>query len=413
MKKKTKIIIAAVNALLLILIGICLIRIASDSTKLVSQQAAVSWKGESEERFAQVSCYFPVDKTVGEDAIYSFRRTIDSKLTDAGVEPRKEESGSNWTDCYSAVDSLTVEGERNTSEVTAIGVGGDFFLFHPYQLESGSFISEDDIMKDRVVLDYELAWKLFGGASLEGMTVKINGVPYYIAGVVRRETDKFSEKAFSGEPVMYMSFSTLNTLKEQIGIDSYEMVISDPISGFAKNLLTEGFNSYNGVVVENSTRYDFTSIFSMFTHFGSRSIENSGVAYPYWENAARISEVYVARLYVFIFLLSLFPLICLITLVIRLSIFVELKRRKLVFEAKEAWDDRVARKAAWKERRDLKRREKTLRKHSKAVKKTEKAEKSPSDKAEDELQSEIMPDIESIVKEIMEEMENESSTNQL
>lgn len=327
MKNKKTILLYAMNALLLILIALCLFKIHSYSNVLLSQQAESYWKGDSKLRFAQVSCFFPVDKLTSTDSIRAFRKTIDSKLVDAGVEPK--EDGQYWTDCYSATDSLTVKGDRNSTEATVIGVGGNFFLFHPYELLSGSYIAEDDLMKDRVVLDYELAWKLFGGDNLAGMTVTINGKPYYVAGVVRRETDKFSDRAFSGEPVMFMSYDTLSALKPGksdgtdtgkaagAGIDCYEIAMPDPISNYAEAFVTESFKSAKGVVVENSARYSFSSIINMFRKFGSRSIYDSGVVYPYWENAARVSEVYVARLYVLILLLALFPFICLIALTVR------------------------------------------------------------------------------------------------
>lgn len=461
MKNKKKILLYAVNVLLLILIGVCLIRIHSYSTVLLSQQAAQYWKGDSEERFAQVSCFFPETKLSSSDSINGFRKTINSKLADAGIQPREKGASEYWSDCYSATDSLTVKGDRNSSEATAIGIAGDFFKFHPYELLSGSYLSEDDVMKDRVILDYELAWKLFGGDQLEGMTVTINGNPYYIAGVVRRETDKFSDKAFTGDPIIFMSYSALSEINggantgtdggtnagsnAGTGVSCYEIVMPDPITGFDKSFLTESFKSSKGVVVENSARYKFSSIYKIFEDFGNRSIYSSGVIYPYWENAARISEVYVARLYMFILLLSLFPLICLIMLAVRLIKLIVAKLKILKFELWDAWDDRYARQAAWKERREQKqatgkhhtlfcriaefkeqharkRIDRNIRAHEQkkqeklpeiktsSLRKKDKVRKQELPKAliketADPLEKEIVPDIESIVREVLEEMQ--------
>ena len=404
LKYKKKILLYAVNALLLILIGVCLLRSSYYSNLLLSQQAAKYWAGDSQERFAQVSCFFPVNNPASLDTVLAFRKTIDSKLIEGGIKPKEE--GENWTDCYSAADTLTVSGDRNSAEATVFGVGGDFFLFHPYQLVSGSYIYDDDLMKDRVVLDYELAWKLFGGTSLEGMTVTINGNPYYVAGVVRRETDKFSQKAFSGEPAMFISYSTLSVLKEGTGISCYELAMPNPISKFAKSFTVESFKAQKGVVVENSSRYAFTSIYSIFSHFGSRSMATNGVIYPYWENAARISEVYIARLYVFIFLLSLFPFVCLVILSVIFIKFLRLKLKRACFSIWDAWDDRYARQAARKERRAQKRRNKILGEHNKRLKLIKKAPQKDSETQEALSEKEIALDIESIVREIMDEMES-------
>jgi len=404
LKSKKKILLYAVSALLLILIGVCILRSNYYSNLLLSQQADKYWAGDSDERFAQVSCFFPVGKSASIDTINAFRKSINGKLIEAGVEPMQE--GESWADCYSATDSLTVSGDHNSSETTVIGVGGDFFLFHPYELVSGSYIYDDDLMKDRVVLDYELAWKLFGGTSLEGMTVKINGNLYYVAGVVRRETDKFSEKAFTDEPAMFMSYSTLAVLKEGTGISCYELVMPDPISNYAKTFAEESFKTQKGMVVENSTRYNFTSIYGIFKHFGSRSIATNGVIYPYWENAARVSEVYIARLYVFILLLALFPFICLVILAVRFIKFLGVKLKRARFLLWDAWDDRYARQATRKERRAQKRRTKNLLQHNERPKLKKKAQEKGSEAPESAIEQETALDIESIVREIMEELES-------
>lgn len=403
MKNKKRILLYAVNALLLILIGACLLRAGSYSRILLSQQAAKYWAGESDERFAQLSCFFPVGGGVSADTINAFRKGIDGKLIDAGVEPREE--GESWTDCYSAVGSLTVSGDRDSSEATAIGVDGNFFLFHPYELLSGSFISEEDLMKDRVVLDYELAWKLFGGTSLEGMTVKIGGTPYYVAGVVRRETDKFSNKAFSGDPVVFMAYSTFASFQETTSISCYEVAMPDPISNFGKNLLAESFKAQKAVVVENSSRYSLPAIYGIFKNFGDRSMATTGVIYPYWENAARVSEDYVARLSLIAVLLGIFPFFCFAILAVRLIKLVVVKLKRLKFELWDAWDDRYARRDAWKERRLQKRRDKTLRRHfEKPTLRVHKKGRGSEDK-QDSSEKELQLDIESIVREIMESPE--------
>jgi len=405
LNKVKKIIIYAVNALLLILIGICLIKIHSYGNVLLSQKAADFWAGDSDARFAQVSCFFPVDAKADVNAVSAFRATIDKKLTDAGTTLKTE--GETWTDAYSAEGKVTVTGERTSSEATAIGVGGNFFLFHPYTLISGSYIGEDDIMKDRVVLDYELAWKLFGGASLEGMTVTIDGVPYYVAGVVRRETDKFSLKAFSGQPVIYMAYSTLAALDENTGIDCYEIAMPDPISNFAKTFVQDSFKSANGVAVENSTRYSFTSISGIFKNFGSRSMATTGVIYPYWENAARVTEVYIARLYVFVVLLGIFPFICLVVLAVLAVKWLTAKLKLLKFELWDAWDDRYAREAAWKEHRRQRRlKGDSTRAKAQPRKPKRAARRAKSNGQEPKVENELNIDVESIVREIMSEMEN-------
>ena len=72
-------------------------------------------------------------------------------------------AGPNHTLPTSGTARFSVTGDHGAAEVKAIGVGGNFFHFHPLRLRSGSYIAEDDFMLDRVVLDETLAWQLFGG----------------------------------------------------------------------------------------------------------------------------------------------------------------------------------------------------------------------------------------------------------
>jgi hypothetical protein len=340
MKKKNKIILIAVNSVLLALIALCLFRVSALKNTLLTQKADEIWAGDRTELFAQVSCFFPDSAPATEEQILSFRSGINTKLADAGLE--SPETGSLWTDAYSASGSVSVKGERGTAQATAFGVGGNFFMFHPYELLDGSYIYENDLMNDRVVLDYELAWELFGSSDLEGMTITVNGTPCYIAGVIHRETDKFSTRTFSGEPLIFLSYSLFSQLTESTGATCYELACADPITGYAESIVESGLASDACDIVESTSRFDFSAIFSMFRHFGNRSIDTKAVAYPYWENAARVCEVYIARQYVFILLLALIPFATLVWLIVLLIKYLAPKLRRAKTEVTDAWDDRYA-----------------------------------------------------------------------
>lgn len=407
MKKYVKIGLIAVNALLLILIGLCLWRCGVYSRTLLSQQAASVWRGQSEERFAQVSAFMSVGKGTSTGEVMRFRYSLDGKLADAGIEA--QEGQKLWTDAYSSISTLRVKGEKESSQAKAVGVGGDFFLFHPYELMSGSYLAEDDVMEDRVILDQELAWTLFGGSDLEGMSVTINDRPYYVAGVVRRENDKFTEKAFSGEPLIFMPLSALQEIDPEVTVMHYELVISNPISGFALQLLQDDFlggESGGGMTVENSGRYSFASIWSIFSDFGSRSVIEKGLILPYWENAARISEVYIARLWVVAAVLGIVPFVCLVWLAVRLVIFLSKKLKQGKAAAKDAWDDRYGKMEELREKRREKRERKArgekAPKRRRGRKTPEPEPEQPSAPLEYDEKA-IALDVESIVREIMEE----------
>lgn len=61
------------------------------------------------------------------------------------------------------------------------------------------------------------------------------------------------------------------------------------------------------VVVENSTRYQVESLIPVILEFGSRSMQNAAVKFPYWENIGRGWEDVKALILLFQFLFLLVP----------------------------------------------------------------------------------------------------------
>lgn len=185
------------NIVLVLATAASLLGLRAVSTTLQSTTAAHRFQGESETRFAQLACFLPVGQEKGVEDIFAFRQALDSKLVEQSLEA--PENGSLYLDAYSGSAKVRLDAENGSAEATAIGVGGDFFYFHPLPLRSGSYISDSDLMDDLVVLDEELAWRLFGGVELTGLPLNINGKPFVVAGVITREDDFATKKAYSGE----------------------------------------------------------------------------------------------------------------------------------------------------------------------------------------------------------------------
>jgi hypothetical protein len=279
---------------------------------LPPQDAAARFRGESDTRFAQASAFFPVGEGKALSDINTFRKSVDTAMTEASLEA--PEGGSLWTDAYSAQAEITVAGTKGSAAVSALGVGGDWFVFHPLHLRSGSYIRESDLMHDRVVVDEELAWKLFGGFDLAGLTVTIGGKPYIIAGVVSHEDDFASEKAYSGEAGLFMYYDAMNAVSES-KIESYELVCAEPVSGYVLGVIKEGFP--DAVSLQNSGRFSFSAALSLIRNFGESSMNTDGIAFPYWKNAARLAENYTALMLALAFFFGAFPLFLIIRLLIR------------------------------------------------------------------------------------------------
>lgn len=202
-------------------------------------------------------------------------------------------------------------------------MGGDFFLFHPLPLRSGSYISNRDFTYDRVVLDEELSWALFGSYDVAGQTVWIQNEPYVVAGVVSREKDKASGKAYADGAGMFISYSAMRHItggeeNTDPGISCYELVMAEPITGYGLSVLRESFPTKDeSVFVQNTNRYSLKNLLTIVSQFGERSMNTAGVIFPYWENAARYTEDHAALDFVLLVLFSLCPIVCLIVLIVR------------------------------------------------------------------------------------------------
>ena len=305
------------------------------SNTLGDLRRAEAFRGESDMRFAQTATYFPVGQGKEESDILAFRQALDAKLVEQSLEA--PENGSLYIDAYSTSAAVTVSSDNSGSvQAEAVAVGGEFFYFHPLPLRSGSYISSDDLMDDLVVLDETLAWRLFGGVELTGMTLSINGQPFVVSGVISRETDFATRQAYSGEAGLFMSYSALKRLADTTTISCYEIILPDPITGFALGVVQEKFPAETADTVENSSRYSLGHLLSVIGSFGQRSMRVNGVIYPYWENAARLTEDYAALLLILCVVFALCPMTFAAVIAVRCLVRTYRKVKKAVPEKVEA-----------------------------------------------------------------------------
>ena len=303
------------DLVLVLVCAACIIAATALADSQTSQKAYERWAGDGDTDFAQVSCYLPENKKLTLNDIYQFKQATRDKLHEAALDIDTELELTN--DCWSTVGTTKVTSDRGTADVSVIAVGGDFFSFHPLRLVSGNYLRQSDIMKDRIVIDRELAWRLFGGCELQGMTVYIEGQPFVIAGVIEREDDYASKKAYTAGMGLFMSYEAYNALYDE-GIGCYEVVMPEPIDGFAYGVAEEKFPVNGGEIIENSGRFAYGRLMKLAVSFSSRSMQTLGVIYPYWENAARCIEDWCARLVMLATLAALIPCITVAAAVIKL-----------------------------------------------------------------------------------------------
>lgn len=338
-KDKKKVTLWSVCLLLLLVFAILGAVSRHMILRLTDQLGADRWSQDM--KVAQVSLFLTQDQKITEDDIKRFEYILERKLIDAGVidtsDGKKDElsgpkiidtigidemygsqgSASNEDDgignlyavSYCAQGTATLSYEDRTLEnAAAIGAGGDFFIFHPLTLVSGTYFDGDDLMKDKVVIDEDTAWQLFGSTDIIGQCILIKGVPHYISGVVKKETGKLYEAAGLSKSYVYMSYDSLsrygNILSGVVenkkisedgatanigGINCVEVLCPNPVKGLALKISKESLVSDDNVVVaiDNTDRFSVFSLFAVLKSFFTRSMWGKAIFYPYWENVAR------------------------------------------------------------------------------------------------------------------------------
>lgn len=307
------IVLFAVTLLLLLCFVVCCVLYNSLADKLLSQTVAERWRGESETPYAQVSVFRPESDAMRYQDIYTIRKGIDEALVSVSLDP--EANDAITTDAFCALGSITVSSAKTKSaETTLYAIGGDFFVFHPLHLESGSYISERDLNSDLVVIDRELSWTLFGSVDSVGLTLTVNGKDYIVAGVVSRDDDFFTQQVDQTVSAIYMPFAAVYDYEEAV-ITSYETAMPNPVENFAMDTVKK--LAASGEFVENSERYTLGKISDLIFSFGKRAISTSGIACPAWENAARLCEDYLALIVVFAAVFLVMPVVFALVLAVR------------------------------------------------------------------------------------------------
>lgn len=278
-----------------------------------AQQMAGRWSEKKD--VAQISCFFSSKADVTEDTIQSFEYSLKNVLQEASItETSENPSARLWVDAYSADGKITLVNGKNTLDANAIGIGGDFFMFHPLKLITGAYFSGNDLMQDYCIIDQDAAWQLFGSNDVVGMTVYIGNVPHIVTGVVQRPDSRMDKAAGLNSTVVYVSYETLSAYGTNNGINHYEIVMPNPVDEFAYGKVKEGIgiDEKNVEIVENSRRYSLPNRIKTIFAFGTRSMNGKAIIYPYWENLARGYEDIIALLTVVMLLLLLYPVVTVI-----------------------------------------------------------------------------------------------------
>lgn len=278
------------------------------ASSLSDQRMAQRWSKSG--GVAQISCFFSADAGISEDSLREFEHSLEGFLQEASIVQESENAGARlWVDAYSAEGKIMLKSDKASVEADALGVGGDFFLFHPQKLLYGAYFSGNDLNHDYCVIDEDAAWQLFGSNNVAGMTVYIAGVPHIVSGVIERPDGRLTKHAGLDDTLVYVSINTLEEYGNSHGINHYEIIMPNPVKEFALKHVKEqlGSDERETEVIENTSRFGLINRFKIIGAFGTRSMNGRSIIYPYWENVARGYEDIIGLLTVFMIIFLLYP----------------------------------------------------------------------------------------------------------
>ena len=301
-KKRLRLVICAV-CIVFILCGKWYID--GKAADMPMQNPAKRWSGEGTDN-GYAAVFFPKSEGITEDAVREYRGTYEEALREDGIE--KEDGKKVYNEAYSCEGEISVfnKNAKNETSVNVTAVGGDYFFFHPMKLLSGGYIYPDDLMHDRVVIDENAAWSLYGSVDIDGKMCIINNKHFYIAGVVKKEESNIKDAVYGEKSRLYMHFDEYAKIKENAVVTSYELVYPETFTGRAKRVLQKllgesgmenaegneaaGEKAYD--IVDMDKRFNIPALWNRVSKLAKNRIQTKEIMYPMWENECRMLEWY-------------------------------------------------------------------------------------------------------------------------
>ena len=298
---------------------------------------AERWSKDTD--YAQVSCFLEEGSGFDKDKIGSMKYELVTALKEAGSEAEGQ-GNKPYPEAYSAgIGVHSLKSTRNVkNDADVMAVGGDFFVFHAFELLDGSYLYDDDTMQDGILIDHDLAWTLYGTVEVSGLPVYIEETKFYISGVIETPQTEVEQQCSGSLPKAYITYdgaSRLDTFDSSQSdstdfnssgtnsfkkINCYECMLPCPVEKFAyekvKGFFEENYrNKYK--IVDNTGRFAPSLMYENHSKLYNYFVDDSSISYPYWENASRIMEYKLSKLYFLQRLLLVCPFIAAVCMFVK------------------------------------------------------------------------------------------------
>jgi len=185
----------------------------------------------------------------------------DKTLEPEELEAFVEENPDYFLESVPVVSSkaMVKYGNKNTEGTTSLtGTGAAYQQIRDIELESGRYITDIDVAerKRNVVIGTYVKNELFDGADPIGQTVKINGEPFNVVGVLE-ETG--SSKEGSADDAVVIPYSVATRILGNSRLSTYVLQLTDEnlhkeATALLESHLLEKFSDENAYrVIDNST----------------------------------------------------------------------------------------------------------------------------------------------------------------
>lgn len=242
----------------------------------------------SENAKADINLFYRINQLISED--YELSNPV------GYAEQSEEMFPGPFTSAYSAcgtVNISTPDGNGSDS-FGAIGIGGDFFFFHPIDMAVGRYLYPDDVNKDGIVIDSFTAWRLFGSYDVLDMPVNIGNSTFYVRGVYMVDEGYMARKTHADGGFVFIDYDALKSLGQVGSFSCIEVAGDDVYEGNLYNILKDsskfGLSEDSCEIVNNTSRFGIRNLWTVLNSQIDRVMRFNSIIYPYWENKARAYE---------------------------------------------------------------------------------------------------------------------------
>lgn len=279
---------------------------------LYDQNAGKYWVKENNSG-SQISLFFKFGAKVDENLVNDLRYYVASdysKIMDTTFDSSENPFGGPYTYAFSATGTVelvtSLLEDKSYPDINVMGVGGDFFIFHPVNLATGRYLDSSVFDENSIVLDSGTANRLFGSYDCLDAEILIDKIPYYVKGVYDPEENSFNTKG-GDKGYAFIPYKTLDKHGKSNGISCIEFVAENPVENYLYNLFlnsqVSSLDKESFELVDNTKRFGIPNLFSVISDFGIRSMKSVSIIYPYWENVARgYEDIFAVLLIAQIFL---------------------------------------------------------------------------------------------------------------